>query len=264
MNSVYFPSHPIQSLHRSTPPLRPHFLSHSIHFNNFSLTHLPFTPTTTPSLRYLCSSSQSNETSPISVLDFEEFVEKDWSFLECDALHALESRSRIISAGEVGAGSRVLVSIGSEEFVDGLVGCCRLGLLLVVHDSLFVLAGIKERYDGVKCWQGEIVYVPDKWAPFDAVFLWFLPALPFELDRIMGALARICSSGARVVISHPQGREVLNQQRKDNPEVVVSDLPDKETLKKVAANNSFALTEYIDEKGFYLAVLKFCKSDFSE
>ncbi|XLU20350.1 hypothetical protein S245_056416, partial [Arachis hypogaea] len=91
----------------------------------------------------------------------------------------------------------VLVSTGSEEFVDTLVGLCKF--LFVVHDSLLILALIKEKYDKVKCWQGEIT-------PLDVVFLYFLPALPFKLDEILGSLAKKCSPGGQVIISHPQGR----------------------------------------------------------
>lgn len=62
--------------------------------------------------------------------------------------------------------------------------------------------------------------------------------------------------GGRVVISHPQGREVLKQQRQQHPEVVVSDLPDKKTLQKVAAAYSFDVAEFVDEPALYLAVLR--------
>ncbi|KAK9943900.1 hypothetical protein M0R45_009490 [Rubus argutus] len=130
-------------------------------------------------------------------------------------------------------------------------------LLLVVHDSLFVLAGIKEKHDKVKCWQGELIYVPDKWAPLDVVFLYFLPAVPFNLGQVFGALAKCFSPGARVVISHPQGREVLEKQRQQYPDVITSDLPEKSILTEVAAENCFELTNHVDEPGLYLAALKF-------
>ncbi|XLU34797.1 hypothetical protein S245_070863, partial [Arachis hypogaea] len=61
------------------------------------------------------------------------------------------------------------------------------------YDSLLILALIKEKYDKVKCWQGEIVYVLKKWAPLDVAFLYFLPALSFKLDAILGSLAKKCS-----------------------------------------------------------------------
>ncbi|WCJ34047.1 hypothetical protein M5689_015373 [Euphorbia peplus] len=202
---------------------------------------------------------------PVSVITFEDFVEKDWSFLDFDDLSSREEHnkkmSRIISAGKVEESSRVIVSIASEEFVDQLVDTSPCSLLLLVHDSLFLLAIIKEKYDKVKCWQGELTHVPEKWAPLDVVFLYFLPALPFELDQVFGKLAKYCLKGARVVISHPEGREVLEQQRKEYQDIIVSELPDKTSLQKIAADNSFELTEYVDEPGFYLAVLQFSGSN---
>lgn len=63
--------------------------------------------------------------------------------------------------------------------------------------------------------------------------------------------------GARVVISHPQGREVLEQQRKQHQDVLVSELPDKMTLQKVASDNCFEMVEFVDDSGLYLAVLRF-------
>ncbi|GLT96217.1 hypothetical protein SLE2022_138590 [Rubroshorea leprosula] len=196
-----------------------------------------------------------------SVINFEDFVEKDWSFLDSDELNTEQNKhqiNNIISAGEIEGTSRVLVSIGSEGFVDHLVESSPCQMLLVVHDSLFLLALIKEKYDKVKCWQGELIHVPEKWAPLDVVFLYFLPALPFTLDQVFEALAKRCSPGARLVISHPQGRKVLTQQREQFPDVIVSNLPDKMTLEKVAETHSFKMKKFIDEPGLYLAVLNFC------
>lgn len=52
---------------------------------------------------------------------------------------------------------------------------------------------------------------------------------------------------------------MLQQEQQQFSDVVVSDLPDRTTLQKVAADHSFGLTEFVDEDGFYLAVLKFNK-----
>jgi hypothetical protein len=58
-----------------------------------------------------------------------------------------------------------------------------------------ILALLIEKYDNIKCWQGEVTIVPEKWSPFDVVFLYFLPALPFKLEDILGSLAPKCSPG---------------------------------------------------------------------
>nr|DAD48614.1 TPA_asm: hypothetical protein HUJ06_018551 [Nelumbo nucifera] len=64
---------------------------------------------------------------------------------------------------------------------------------------------------------------------------------------------------ASLVISYSQGREVVEKQRQQYSDVVISDLPDRLTLKKVAANHSFEIAKFEDEPGFYFAVLKFCR-----
>lgn len=172
--------------------------SSSFNLSSISMTPKPALPT------LLKATTDSNIDAIISeeaasVIPIEEVIEKDWSVLDSDESSSGEefkrSIDRIISAGKVEESSKVLVSTGSEEFVDLLVFSTHCKSLLVVHDSLLILALIKEKYDKVKCWQGETIYVPEKWAPLDVVFLYFLPALPFKLDEILGSLAKKCSPG---------------------------------------------------------------------
>lgn len=212
-------------------------------------------------MQSLVSAAIPSSEGTISTVHFEDFVEKDWSVIDFDETNSaeeyLQKIDRIISAGKIVETSKVLVSIGSEGFVDRVVDSSPCQQLLVVHDSLFILACIKEKYDKVKCWQGGLINVPDKWTPFDVVFLYFLPALPFELHQVLGSLAKHCSPGARVVISHPQGRQVVEEQREQYPDIVVSNLPEKMTLQSTATDHSFEMIEFVDEPGFYLAVLEF-------
>ncbi|KAL8142884.1 hypothetical protein V2J09_015916 [Rumex salicifolius] len=196
----------------------------------------------------------------VSVMNFEELMEKNWTFLEPENAISKEHHDRmtnqVITAGKIGDESRILVSIGSDDFVDRLADNLANRFLLVVHHSLLMLAGIVERYDTVKCWMGELIYVPEKWAPFDVVFLYCLPALPFKLDDIFRVLASRCAPGARIVISHVEGRQGLEHQKQRYGDMIVADLPDKTTLEKIAADHSFGIVEFIDDPKFYLAVLE--------
>lgn len=205
-----------------------------------------------------CSAIASSNDGTVSVINFEDVMEKDWSFLEyLDSSEEHKQKiDEIIAAGKITETSKVLIAISSGEFVDRVVDSSNFRQLLVVHDSLLMLACIKEKYDKVKCWQGELIYVPEKWTPFDVVFLYFLPALPFELGQILEALRICCLPGARIVISHPQGRQVAEEQQKQYPDVVVSNLPEKMLLQNVAADHSFEVVKFVDEPSFYLAILK--------
>ncbi|KAK4413078.1 hypothetical protein Salat_2955000 [Sesamum alatum] len=213
-----------------------------------------------PSCGHRLSMTAAVPSSQESVVHFEDFVEKDWSFLDPDEVNNdgehMQKIDQIISAGNIKETSKVLVSIGSEAFVDRVVDSSPCEQLLVVHDSLFILACIKEKYDKVKCWQGKLINAPEKWTHFDVVFLYFLPALPFELDQVLAVLASRCLPGARLVISHPGGRQILEEQQQQYSDIVVSDLPEQMTLKSTAANHSFEVVEFVDEPGFYLAVLR--------
>ena len=59
------------------------------------------------------------------------------------------------------------------------------------------------------------------------------------------------------MISHPLGREAVEEQKQQYPDVVVSNLPEKMTLQTTMANHSFQLLEFVDEPGIYLAVMRF-------
>lgn len=63
------------------------------------------------------------------------------------------------------------------------------------------------------------------------------------------------------MISHPQGRQVVEEQQRQYPDMVISNLPEKMTLQSTAAEHSFEVVEFVDEPGFYLAVLRFNESD---
>ncbi|KAJ8535859.1 hypothetical protein K7X08_034260 [Anisodus acutangulus] len=212
------------------------------------------------------STIASSNDGTVSVVNFKDVMEKDWSFLEYpDSSDEHKQKiDEIISAGEITETSKVLIAISSDEFVDRVVDSSICRQLFVVHDSLFMLACIKEKYDKVKCWQGELIYVPEKWTPLDVVFLYFLPAMPFELGQILEALGKRCLPGARVVISHPQGRQVVEEQWKLYPDVVFSNLPEKMLLQNVAADHSFEVVKFVDEPDFYLAILKFEPGSMNE
>lgn len=198
MSSLSFPLSSIKASPQSLFPLQKPLLLQNP--NSSPSTLLPLrSPKKPPRL------SLSNQ-DPASAIPIQEILEKDWSFVDSDSVNSPSERarktSRIISSARIGPSSRVLVSHGTEHFIEQLVGSVSpsskkpFELLLVVHESLFELALIKEKYDArVSCWQGGIVEVPQKWASFDAIFICYLPGLGFSLDQIISAMATRCLPG---------------------------------------------------------------------
>lgn len=69
---------------------------------------------------------------------------------------------------------------------------------------------------------------------------------------------QIACTGGRVILSFDLGREVVEQKHKKQfPDMVTYDLPDRIALTKAASEHSFLITEFLDEPTFYLAVLRF-------
>ncbi|THU74873.1 hypothetical protein C4D60_Mb04t37990 [Musa balbisiana] len=165
---------------------------------------------------------------------------------------------RIISAADIGGtGSRVLAALPTLSFVDRVVESAPCELLVAIHESLFVLAMIKESHDRVRCWQGGVDAVPERFSPFDAVFICYFPGMGVSIDQLLSSLAGRSSPGS-VVLSFDQGREVVEQNhRQQYPDMVTNNLPDRTELERAATEHSFQITEFVDEPTFYLAVLRF-------
>lgn len=198
----------------------------------------------------------------IAAVHFEDLVEKDWSFLDPGPADSDRARKvdRVIASADVDVGSRVLACLPTPAFVDRLMETAPCELVLAVHESLLVLADIKERHDAVRCWQGGVEAVPERFCPLDVVFICYFPAIGVALDQLLGSLARRCSRGARVLITCEQGRETVEGiHRQQHPETVISNLPDKKSLEKAATEHSFQITEFVDDSTFYLAVLRPCQ-----
>ncbi|KAJ6812056.1 uncharacterized protein M6B38_152435 [Iris pallida] len=221
-----------------------------------SFPHLPFPPKTL-TLKTL-THRRPRSHPPLSSATSDELLELDFSFLESPSAAAADAQSRAIASAEVGAGSRVLLSfptVGFGERVAESAPPCEL--VVAIHESLLVLSMIKEADDRIMCFQGGIGVVPEKFFPFDAVFVCYFPALGISVEELLGSVAKRCSPGARLVISFDQGRKVIEQEhRQQYADLVKFDLPDRAALEKAANDHSFQLTEFVDETTFYLAVLK--------
>ncbi|OEL34131.1 hypothetical protein BAE44_0004850 [Dichanthelium oligosanthes] len=192
-----------------------------------------------------------------------DVVEKDWSFLDS----AGADLQRALAAGALSPASRVLAVTPTPSFVGALLASSPCELLVAAHESLYVLAGIKEAHDEVRCFHlegggggrggGVVEAVPERFDDFDVVFVCYFPGMGISAAALLKSLAKRCSKGARVVMFLDQGRQSFEQQRREHPDVVTSDWPSKSSLEKAASGNKYEITEFVDEPTMYLAVLQF-------
>ncbi|XP_066396552.1 uncharacterized protein [Miscanthus floridulus] len=250
--SLGFSSH-----HRPTPRIRPQSQAQSQPPNAKPPKPLRLSLTLTPATAKPRLAAGPDD---VAVADI---VEKDWSFLES----AGANLQRALAAGALSPALRVLALTPTASFVSSLLASSPCELLVAAHESMYVLAGVKEAHDEVRCFHlegggggrggGVVEAVPERFDDFDVVFVCYFRGMGVSAAALLKSLARRCSKGARVVMFLDQGRQNFEQQRREHPDVVTSDLPNKAFLEKAASGNKYEITEFVDEPSFYLAVLQF-------
>nr|CAB3501488.1 unnamed protein product [Digitaria exilis] len=194
-----------------------------------------------------------------------DVVEKDWSFLES----AGGGLQRALAAGALSPSSRVLAVTPTAAFVGALLASTPCDLLVAAHESLYVLAGVKEEHDEVRCFHlegggggrggGVVEAVPERFNDFDVVFVCYFPGMGISAAALLKSLAKRCSKGetrAKIVM-FLEDRQNFEQHRREHPDVVTSDLPNKSSLEKASSGNKYEIIDFVDEPTLYLAVLQF-------
>jgi hypothetical protein len=130
-----------------------------------------------------------------------DVVEKDWSFLDS----AGASFARALAAGALTPASRVLAVTPTASFVGALLESSPCELLVAAHESLYVLAGVKEEHDEVRCFHlegggggrggGVVEAVPERFNDFDAVFVCYFPGMGISAAALLKSLAKRCAKG---------------------------------------------------------------------
>lgn len=131
-----------------------------------------------------------------NVFDSAELLDaQDWSFLAETSSWTNENMAVVVAAAQLEQDSKVVLCMGTEQFVDYLCSVTPSIALSVLHYSLMELANIKESHDSVRCRQGDIVDISSSWSKLDVVFINYLPALVCPLPQIFQALVKMCAPG---------------------------------------------------------------------
>eukprot|EP00252_Welwitschia_mirabilis_P018244 TRINITY_DN40541_c0_g1_i1.p1 TRINITY_DN40541_c0_g1~~TRINITY_DN40541_c0_g1_i1.p1 ORF type:complete len:262 (+),score=24.73 TRINITY_DN40541_c0_g1_i1:113-898(+) len=180
--------------------------------------------------------------------------ERDWSFLERSCRNLNWKIKRVVEAGKVEKSSKVVVAMGTLQFVEYLVSK-EPSAVSVYHYSLLQLADIKEKHDSIRCKQGDITNISSSWPSLDVVFINYLSALKHPLPNVLQAVIPRCSPGARLVVSDIQGRNQLMENKTRNPDIIIGDLPDQLEMETFLQRHNLHLMSFSDEPDFYLAEL---------
>ena len=114
-----------------------------------------------------------------------------------------------------------------------------------------MLSQLKERFDDVTCWHGDVVDLPLDYGAFDAIFFNAMFANVHSQSEALAAAVRAANpgthalppamlecfltawlphSGCRIVISHPLGAAFVERLRSESPVIVPHTLPDQASV----------------------------------
>eukprot|EP00271_Cylindrocystis_brebissonii_P006500 TRINITY_DN19276_c0_g1_i1.p1 TRINITY_DN19276_c0_g1~~TRINITY_DN19276_c0_g1_i1.p1 ORF type:complete len:586 (-),score=102.93 TRINITY_DN19276_c0_g1_i1:654-2411(-) len=173
---------------------------------------------------------------------------------------------QIVNASGAGPGLRVLdVGAGTGALTPYLY-TAGVSDITAVDLSIMMLAELKEKYDEVRCWHGDVADLPDEFGPFDIVFFNAMFGNVYEPLETLKAAARLSKPGATIVISHPLGAAFVEKLRSASPLVVPRGLPDSQQLQELVAgtDGQLQLVELRDEPHYYLARLEVTRSDATD
>ncbi|GAQ88417.1 riboflavin kinase [Klebsormidium nitens] len=167
-----------------------------------------------------------------------------------------ESLEKIVNAASLKPSHKVLdCGCGPGRLIPHILAA-GVEDVVAVDLSIMMIALVKEQFDNVRCWQGDIVNLPPAFGPFDAIFVNEVLESVHSQEAVLKAVAGLLQPGGAIIISHSQGRRVSEFYKKKSPELHPHSLPDTEELKKLAEGASLDVEAFTDAEDFYLAVLR--------
>jgi len=108
----------------------------------------------------------------------------------------------------------------------------------------------------VRTWVGDIIDLPNYYAPFDAVFFNAVFCNVHDQREALLRAALLTKPGGWILISHPLGRTWLEEYARSNTQIVPHRLPEKHELEKLMYDLPLQLIYYEDSFSNYLAKMK--------
>lgn len=119
-----------------------------------------------------------------------------------------------------------------------------------------MLAEAKERFPEVHFWQGDVHELPADFGLFDLVVFNACFGNIFDQLGVMATVASHLNPGGRIAISHPMGNAFVQWLKDAEPDLVITLLPERQTLEHWAKSLLMQVVIFRDESEFYLALLE--------
>lgn len=157
-----------------------------------------------------------------------------------------DEKQRIL---DVGTGVGVFLGYYHELGVpfENMLGC---------DLSSGMLEEAKKRYPQVKFWQGDVLELPDEFAPFDLIVFNACFGNIIDQDAVLLKSKSLLNENGRIAITQPMGNSFVKQLQEAEPELVLTLLPDSEKLAYFADMLKMSILHFRDESNLYVAVLE--------
>lgn len=192
----------------------------------------------------------------ISQAEFFDSYADRWDGMEREDICA--RLDRVVRESGIGAGMDILdVGTGTGALIPCLLEAMdNLGSILAIDISqgMLQVASSKGFADNVRFQLADVEDFDCPDCTFDRVMCNAVFPHFTNKQAVLARIRRLLKPGGMLVISHPIGREAVNQIHREAGPVVAEDrVPDAERMRQVLEVVGFADVRVIDEPEFYLA-----------
>jgi riboflavin kinase len=158
---------------------------------------------------------------------------------------------------DVGAGDGALIPhIQARGVLDIVAIDVCPAMIDALHKRIPSPASTLGNHPCVRTWVGDVIDLPNYYAPFDAVFFNAVFCNVHDQRQALLRASMLTRPGGWIVVSHPLGRTWLEEYSKENPNIVPHRLPEKHELEKVIYDLPLELMYYRDSFSTFVAKMK--------
>jgi len=163
---------------------------------------------------------------------------------------------RIITAASLSPGEKVLDVGSGVGVLIPLLASCEPSRILAADLAENMLRRLKKKYPAASAIQCDIVRAPVRSGSLDAIIMNAMFGNIADKAAACREAARMLRAGGRLVVSHPEGRDFVDELRRA-VDYFIEPFPDRDGFAALLEPAGLEMIEYIDEpKLFVMAARK--------